>query len=438
MLSEAELRTHMMLLGATGSGKTETIKVLAGSLLGLGWSGMVLDLKEDAGSGGLREWCEQWAAMHSAPYQELCSSVRESDTWFNPLDGLGPDEIRDTILALQEFDDAHWANVNKEMLGQLVNLMVWAHQADPVRFKAPTMYEMGKILAQDNLPAATKQRRAVVTALPGVDAESFSVLTSPADATKKSAPGYGAKLTQIFETQAGRTVLRPGPENTRRVIDVTAGGLTYIGLDSLGKADLTQMVSAAVLQRMSAYAAARTTGLSDEGPKRHPRFLIVDEAGWINRHIVTNLLARARSAGIAVILCTQGPLDWIDKQGDDWGMMTNNVNVALIMKQGSPESATLCADYIGQALKEVTSETVRTSKGLLWDKPMRNASGEVMESHSIREDMAYLIEPEDLRKMQVGDVVVRTGTPTTEVKWGKVRMRTPGEGEGRWHPAEID
>ena len=114
---------------------------------------MILDLKEDAA--GLRSWCEIYATAHKVPYQELCSSAPESTTWFNPLAGLGPDEMRDTILALQGFDDEHWANINKEMLGQLVNLMVWANQVDPIRFPAPTMYEMGKIFTSGSLAAAS-------------------------------------------------------------------------------------------------------------------------------------------------------------------------------------------------------------------------------------------------------------------------------------------
>jgi len=105
-LSEAQIKTHAMILGATGSGKTEAIKVLAGGLLDLGWSGMVLDLKEDVAPGGLREWCYDYSNSHNTAYQELRLSDPESKSWFNPLEGMGPDEIRDTILALQDFDDA--------------------------------------------------------------------------------------------------------------------------------------------------------------------------------------------------------------------------------------------------------------------------------------------------------------------------------------------
>lgn len=425
-LSESEIRTHAMILGSTGSGKTESIKVMAGGLLDLGWEGMVLDLKEDAAPGGLRDWCETYAAAHHRPYQELRLSVTSSDTWFNPLFGMGPDEIRDTILALQDFDDAYWQALNKELLGQAVNLMLWAHQADPAQFPAPTMYDLGKMMSSGDLKEATRRMRAVVTTtVPGVVADDFRALANPSQAMQQSATGYGSKLTLLYDTQAGRIVLRPDPTGHRRLIDVTANGLTYIGLDSQGKADLTKMISSAVLQRMSVYAAARVTGQAGHSADR-PRFLIVDEANWVNRTIVQNLLSRARSAGIAMVLCTQGPKDWIDVQGDDWGKLTQNVNIAMIMSQGEPESAELCADYIGREYKQRRSETVRQQRGLMFLKPARDKqTGDLLESHSIREELAHKIDPDDLRRMGVGEAILRVGKPQERVTWMKVIRRDP-------------
>lgn len=69
MISEAEIRTHGLLFGSTGSGKTETIKVIAGGLLDLGWSGLILDLKEDAQTGGLLDWCGTYADYHDVGFQ---------------------------------------------------------------------------------------------------------------------------------------------------------------------------------------------------------------------------------------------------------------------------------------------------------------------------------------------------------------------------------
>jgi hypothetical protein len=426
MLSESQIRLHGMILGATGSGKTESIKVLAGGLLDLGWSGMILDLKEDVAPGGLREWCYDYSVHHNVPYQELRLSDSESRTWFNPLSGMGPDEIRDTILALQEFDDAYWQALNKELLGQVVNLLVWAHQVDPGQFPYPSMYDIGKLLASGDVRSATKKPRAiVVSSVPGVTEDDFRALANPSTAMQQSATGYGSKLTQFYDTQAGRTVLRPGLNNERTAIDVTLPGMTYVGLDSQGKSDLTKVISSAMLQRMSVYAAQRITGNQPTTGPLQPRFLIVDEANWVNRKIVQNLLSRARSAGIAMVLCTQGPKDWIDEQGDDWGKLTQNVNIAIIMSQGEPESAILCADYIGQKYQKQHSEMVKESRGLLFNKSSRNTDGEIVESFSVREELAHIVDPDDLRRMGVGEAIIRVGKPNEIIEWVKLPMRNP-------------
>ena len=436
-VSENEIRMHGLILGSTGSGKSKTIEALAGCLLDLGWSGMILDLKEDTAPGGLRDWCATYSQHHSMPFQELRLSDANSPFWFNPLHGMGPDEVRDTILTLNEFDDAYWQALNKELLGQVVNLVTWAHQADPATFPTPTMYDIGKLMSTGSLRDATKKHRAVVlSAVPGVTKEDFRVLEAPSQDQQKSAIGFGSKLTLIYDTQAGRTVLRPGLNNDKRLVDVTNSGLTYIGLDSQGKADLTKVISSSVLQRMSVYAAQRTTGQITDPNKKTPRFLIVDEANWVDRTIVQNLLSRARSAGIAMFLCTQGPQDWIDKNGDDWAKLTQNVNVSIIMAQGNPESAELCADFIGRVYKEQRSESIRTERGMFGQsKQVRGPDGKVIESFSSREQLSHIVDPDDLRRMGIGEAILRVGKPGERITWMKVQLRDakggPARGLGR-------
>lgn len=418
-LSEKEVGTHGVILGSTGSGKSKTIEALAGALLDLGWDGMILDLKEDTAPGGLRDWCTTYASSHSLPYQELRLSDAASPYWFNPLDGMGPDEMRDTILSLQEFDDGFWQAINKELLGQAINLMVWAHQADPTNFPAPTMYDVGKLMSTGSLPSATKKARAVVmSTVPGVTDEDFRVLSNPSKDQAQAAVGFGSRITQFYDTQAGRTVLRPGPNGARRPVDVTTRGITYIGLDSLGKADLTKVISSSVLQRMSVYAAQRTSGGVSGPNARAKRFLIVDEANWVDRTIVQNLLSRARSAGIAVFLCTQGPKDWVDQKGDDWGKLTQNTNVALIMRQGEPIAAEMCADYIGTHRKTSTTRSRVVTEGVFGQAETRDSS------ESDREIVEHLVDPETIRRLKVGEAIVKVGVPA-RVEWARISMRDP-------------
>jgi hypothetical protein len=421
-LTEKEIETHALIFGATGSGKSVTIQVVAAGLMDLGWSGMLLDLKEDTKPGGLRDWCSEYASAHSMPYQELRLSDENPGFWFDPLSGLNQDEARDAILSLTKFDDEYYKNVCKAVLGQLLNLMYLANQVDPAGISKPTIAEISRILASASIPAATKKLRAVVAhAMPHVDIDNtMRSMVNPSKVEQDQAASWGFKLGNVIQTRAGSLVLSPSPN--RRMLDVTAPGLIYIGLDSQGKQDLTKMVSSAVLQRISADAAQRTTGANTQGMTGR-KFLIVDEANWVDRTITQNLLSRARSAGISMILCTQGPMDWIDKEGDDFAKLAQNTNVAIFMRQGEPRAAEMCADYIGKAK--------------FMDVTFQQRDDEMMNSGSVRENEDHIVSPDELRNLRIGEAVIRVGAPATRMEWVKVIQRSASVGTHQVSPMQT-
>ena len=408
-ISENEINKHGLIFGSTGSGKTETIKAIAGGLLDLGWHGLLLDLKEDAATGGLLDWCGTYSNSHAIPFQQFRLSDPRPSYWFSPLLGMGPDEAFDTITGSQTFEAAYYEALNKKQLGQLVQLMYAAHTVDPVRYEAPTIYEIGKILAAPSLEKATRELVAVViTNVPGYSKDDFQTLVAPDKAMTETAAGLGARLTSMYETQAGRIALRGG--DGRIAFDVTQSGLSYVGLDSLGKPELTKLVSTSVLQRMAVYAADRTSGRVVDTA---PRFLIVDEANFVARRVLLNLLSRARSAGIATIVCTQGPTDWTAReQGEpDLTSLVQNTNVAIIMGQGERTNAELCADIIGRAEKSVMTQQYR--------------DGELTTAGSMSTTVDYLVSPDALRSLTIGEAVIRVGKPAEWARYAKIIQRDP-------------
>lgn len=196
----------------------------------------------------------------------------------------------------------------------------------------------------------------------------------------------------------------------REVLDVTKDGLSYIGLDSLGKGDITRLVSTSVMQSMAAYAARRTSG---EEPNDRKRFLVIDEANFVNRKLLLNLLSRARSSGIACIVCTQGPTDWKARvPGEpDLSSLVQNTNLIVIMSQGEPENAELCAGLIGQA--EKTSVTQQVRDGIL------------MDAGTQRTDLDYVVSPDALRALGTGESIIRVSKPRDWKKWVNIVMRDP-------------
>ena len=211
-VSEEEISMHVGLVGATGSGKTVTIQSYVAALCDMNYSALVVDLKEATGAGDLRDFLSSYASAHGVPFQEIALGDPDPEYWFNPLAGMTQDAMRDTILALQEFDDGHWQAVNKRMLGQLLDLCIRVHALDPGTYEAPTMYGLGKILGSADIARDTKDMRALLARhmAEDYDADAYSSLSRPTQDEQKSRTGLAARITAMFESQAGRTILRPG------------------------------------------------------------------------------------------------------------------------------------------------------------------------------------------------------------------------------------
>lgn len=413
MLSEAELKAHAMLIGTTGCGKTETIKNLAGNLLDLGWDGIILDLKEDIGGDeSLRGFCRAYATTHARPYQEMALTDLTGNHWFNVLGGLPPDEALDTMLSLQTFEAPHYRALNEKLLGQLTRLVYDAHELDPERFPQPTVYDIGKMLNR-NIGTATRKLRAFVQEHhPNRGEEDFAALDGNDQDMVGAASGLGARLTGIYESEAGKTLLTKSSPD-RREIDVTAEGLCYIGLNTQAKPYAARVVSAAVLQRLSVLSGQRNSGIDPTGGR--PKFLIVDESNWIDRTIVQNLVSRSRGAKISLVLATQGPKDWDGGEGDantGWDSLTQNISTAIIMRQNNPLAAEVCAEYLGKRER--------------YDVSHRMEEDELVEgAGTVRTRLGYNVEPEELRGLRSGEAILRTSDPKQRLEWVKVDRRDP-------------
>jgi len=409
-ISTDEMGTHAFILGTTGSGKTEALKNMIGGLAAVGWDVIMVDLKEDTKRDGLKDFMEQYAELHVLPYQGLALSNLSGNYWFDPIAGLGRDEMRDTILSLMEFDDQHWQALSKNLLGQTIALLFNVNQIDPIKYPTPSMRDIADLLQDGStLAARTRPHRALLKSmLPSYNESDYSSLSNPTPMEVQTSSSFAAKIQGLYVTEAGQRILSRNASQIQ--LDVTKPGFTYVGLDSNGKADLTKIVSSGVLQRMNVYVSERNTGANRAHGEIKPKVLIIDEAGSVDRDIVISLLERARSANISVVLSTQSPSSWKTGRTDDWSRITNNTNVAIIMRQANPDEAEICADYIGKSEQYSVSQKV--------------TEGELADGGSARLSYEHHVAPEQIRDLVTGEAILRSGT-TRRVEYVKVMMRNP-------------
>lgn len=422
---EALSATHMLLFGQTGMGKTETIKALIGAVMDKGWDVTVLDLKDDIGEGGLRHWCRRYASAHRLPYQEISSSDTSATPshYFDPFVGISSDEARELVLSTQEFGDVFWESINKNQLAQACMLLWAAHQADPATYPKPTLYSLGEFFRRTDMPQeATKMVKVVKATFDSntYSDRNFHELTTPSPKTKEAAQLFSNRIEGLYNTDVGKKMLR---ENRgQKNLDVEQRGLTYIGLDSLGKADLTRATSSLVLQRLNILASHRITGKKELGLNSTPdrgRLIVIDEANRINRDIIENMLSRVRSAGMRVVLSTQGPADWQPKDGKSAGLdsLTNNCGIVMTMQLGNMLNAELCADLLGKSPQTSVSATLK-NEGL---------AGGIQTGATMSQVRDWIVQPDALRELGRGKVVVRVSAPNYKIYWLDISMRDPEE-----------
>ena len=407
-LNSRDYSTHGVVFGSTGSGKTETLKRLAWGLLEVGWDGIVVDLKEDVGRDGLRDWLYTYSQENDIPYQEIYTSKGDqNDYWMDACKDLREDEVQELILAFMAFDDAHWQSIIKNCLSQILKLAFMSHRLLPDKYGPVTMqrlYEMTIGIDDKNLNSVKNKYRPVIDDVrskvpreehPDLDV-SFSRMLKPTSSDAMQFASLGAKLGTYLTTAAGRALFRESKMDDgtpRKELDVTQPGLIYVGAASTGQEDIAKYFAASVLQRLRLEIDRRNADRSQQSYK--PRFVIVDEASIVDRKMCKAILSKGRSAGVSLILATQSPKDWNDENGQDFNTIMANVNVAVFMKQTDIDSAALCSKHIG-----TDQATVSASRTVDEHFTLVESQDQV-----IRDDVARF-KPERIRNLGQGQAVV--------------------------------
>lgn len=346
-LSAVELRHPMLVLGAHDSGKTTALRLLADGYLAAGWRVIVIDLAEDTGPDGLRDAVYAVAESRAVEYRELVTSDPNAEYGYELLQGLDVYGAVDVIMSLLSFEAPFYAAVAKRLLGQLTQLCLDAHAVAPEQFGPLTLRSVGALLAADSLAEVTAEMWAAVLASDlGRPDGAFGVLAAPTEPDQQTAHGLGARIAQLYASDAAVGAL--DAHTDRAPINLAGGGVRYLAVAARrGHAELARVLSSSVMRHLATqYAEVVSPTLRTA--------LIVNDASQMSRQDSQILLARCRSAGIALVLATEGADEWNDEQGQDWERVVNNTNVNIVLRQPNQESAALCAQQLGGALDPAT------------------------------------------------------------------------------------
>jgi TraM recognition site of TraD and TraG len=273
--------THTLVAGAAGSGKTVTMTWIALCAIARGMGVIAIDPKGDR---DLR-WALRDSALRAGrPFVEWRPRGR---TVYNPYGRGSETEIADRALAGERFTEPHYLRQAQRYMGHevrvlreagiTVSLRTLVEHLDPARLEA-LLRGLPEACAQpthDYLDSLTPRQRGDLT-------------------------GVRDRLAIMAESDVG-DLLDPRTEDVQPLDlleAVRARAVVYFALQADRRPLLAQMLGAAIVQDLQAVVA-----IQHECPE--PTLVAIDEFSAIAPERILGLFARARSAGVSMVLGTQ-------------------------------------------------------------------------------------------------------------------------------------
>ncbi len=315
---------HVLVVGATGSGKTVTQTYMAARAIERGMGTIVLDPKGDV---HLRDRLEHTAAQNGRAFHEWTPA---GACVYNPFASGGETEIADKALAGERFTEPHYLRQAQRYLGHAVRAL--RSSATEVSLAA-----IVELLEPERLECFAR-------GLCDADAQrTFDYLDSLSARQRSDLAGVRDRLAILVESDVGMWLDPRGAEGERLDLAsaVRARSTVYFDLQSDTRPLLAQMLGAAIVQDLQTTVA---------GLQGHPiaTMVVIDEFSAVAAEQVVRLFGRARSAGFSLLLGTQELSD-LRPPGRErlLEQVMGNLSVLVAHRQVVPASASLIAGVAG-------------------------------------------------------------------------------------------
>jgi conjugal transfer pilus assembly protein TraD len=316
--------SHMLVVGATGSGKTVTQTSIAGHAIVDGAAVVVVDPKGD------RDMREQLRGAAIDAGRSFIEWTPDGERVYNPFARGSASEIADKVLAGERFTEPHYLRQAQRYLGHAVRALRGAEIEVSLRAIVEHLDPARLEVLSRELPRAQ------------ADA-TFTYLDSLAARQRSDLAGVRDRLAIVTESDVGPW-LDPDTEGAARfelLTSVRERAVVYFSLQSDRRPLLSQMLGAAIVQDVQTAVAA-----SQSRPV--PTLVVIDEFSAVAAEQVVRLFGRARSAGFSLLLGTQELSDLRPPGGERLlEQVLGNLSVLIAHRQVVPSSAELISSIAG-------------------------------------------------------------------------------------------
>jgi energy-coupling factor transporter ATP-binding protein EcfA2 len=309
---------HTLVVGATGSGKTVTQSSLASLANEAGAGAIVVDPKGDD------LFRERLAAAAALTGREHIEWAPEGSRSYNPFGSGGAGEIADKALAGERFTEPHYLRQAQRYVAHAVRAL----QARRLAVSPSTLLDA---LDPSRLESLARD-------MPEHESQQvFRYLDALTPRQRADLSGVRDRLAIMVESDLGPWLdpTTPGSRAFGLLDAIRDRAIVYFDLRADARPLLAQMLGAAVVQDLqSAMAALHRSPV--------PTLVAIDEFAAVSAEHVARLFARARSAGINLLLGTQELSDLrLDHAGNLREQVLGNLSMLIAHRQVVPESAEL-------------------------------------------------------------------------------------------------
>ena len=316
--------SHMLVVGATGSGKTVTQTWIAVRAIERGMGAVVIDPKGDS---TMRAALARAAHRHGRRFVEWTT---QGPAVYNPFAHGGETEIADKLLAGERFSEPHYLRQAQRYIGHVVRALRSA--GFEVSLQGVSHHLDPRCLDRLVRDQRTEEGERTRNYLDSLTARQLSDLAGVRD-----------RLAIIAESDVGRW-LDPSEPNVERfdlLHSVRTRAIVYFDLAADSRPLLTQMLGAAIVQDLTT-----TVATLQRAPL--PTIVVIDEFSSIAAEQVVRLFGRARSAGVSVVLGAQELADLrLPGHTPLLEQVLGNVTAIVAHRQVVPASAELVAGLAG-------------------------------------------------------------------------------------------
>lgn len=389
VLSERQLAAHGLVLGATGSGKsTSLLKILCDAVV-RGAPVVAIDLKGSLSFGDQLHAATRVAGRPFNPWR------LEGPAHWNPLKYGDASELKDKLISAERFTEPHYQRAAERYLQTAIQVLQVARPDRPV-----TLAAVVALLDPNNL-------KALLPRVPRELMHRVGPYLSALNRDQRSAiTGLQSRLAVLSESTTG-AYLQPGdPSNELDLRRALCGGneVVLFSLNSSRHPKLAAQIAAMVIQDLINIAGHRL-----EAPNPPLALIAIDEFSALDADNLLGLLARARDAGISVLLATQELAD-LNRVADGFrDQVLGNTAITIAHRQNVPDSAELIARMIGtETAWQHTYQTKRSVVGQILGHHAARARTGLGTARQVEE---FRIHPNTIKELPTGHAVLITKLP---------------------------